>query len=97
MAAIIRNNDGLLNSSDCRFAHKTQVVEWRLLFRYCLLLSSLVSPLCLTPPANVQISFSYLGSFVWLVLWAIQAVSILCPGGPDNARDFHMEMISLFS
>lgn len=28
---------------------------------------------------------------------AIQAVSILCPGGPDNARDFHMEMISLFS
>ena len=41
---------------------------------------------------------SYLGSFARLAFfWAIRAVSILCPGGPDNARDFHMEMISLFS
>jgi hypothetical protein len=38
-----------------------------------------------------------LGSFVWSVLWSVQAFSILCPGGPDNARDFHMEMIRLFS
>jgi hypothetical protein len=48
MAAIIRSDNGLVNSINRRFAQKTLVVEWRLLYSYCLLLSRPVSSRCST-------------------------------------------------